>query len=230
MSALVIKTGMVIEQQIAQRYAAPGTLVLTGEYTATGLDAAVPQDCKAILSLGVCGGLAPAAEIGQAFIYDRIVTGLGNEQTFLCDVGWRKRLFSATRYYERGCWSTGQFNTANTIAQRSALYTTTNCWVIDDESFAVAQFAAKRGIACIGLRTVSDGAQNNLPPAVLNALNPDGTDNLWDVVQSLFTEPIDPVTKQLQITELLQTAANAKRSYDELETACIQVGPNFQWE
>lgn len=230
MSALCIKTGMTVEQQIAQKYAASGTLVLTGEYTVDALDAAVPKDCKAILSLGVCGGLAPAAQIGQAFIYDRIVTGLGNEQTYLCDVGWRRRLFSKTQYYERGCWSTGAFNTANTPVQRSQLYTQSNCWVIDDESCAVAQFAARRGIVCIGLRTVSDGAISRLPPAIVNALNPNGTDNLWAVIQSLFAEPIDPATSDWQIDELLTVAANAKRSYDELETTCIQVGPNFQWQ
>ena len=220
MSVLTIKTGMVIEQAIAQKYVAPGTLVLTGEFTTDGLDAAVPQDCKAILSLGVCGGLAPEAQIGQAFIYDRVVTP---NQTFTCDSGWRKRLFAATRYYERGCWSDGQFNTANDPTQRAALYQKTNCWVIDDESFAIAQFAAKRQIAFIGLRTVSDGAQDSLPPAIINALNPNGTDNLYQVILSVVQDP-------LQIPDLLKTALEAKRSFDELETACIAVGPNFQWE
>ena len=229
MSKVVIKTGMTVEQQIGQKYAAPGTLVLTGIYTADALESVVPHECEAILSLGVCGGLAPAAQIGQAFIYDRIVTGLGNEQTYLCNVGWRKRLFSATKYYERGCWSDGSFNTANTPAQRAQLYTQSNCWVIDDESNAVAIFAAKRGIACIGVRTVSDGTISKLPPAILNALNPNGTDNLWAVIQSLFAEPIDPATGGWQIDELMAVAANAKRSYDELETACIQMGPNFCW-
>jgi adenosylhomocysteine nucleosidase len=226
MSALVIKTGMEVEYQIARRYAAPDILVLTGAATATSLDQVVPQDCKAVLSLGVCGGLAPEAQIGQAFIYDRVLTPETMElgwSEYKCDSAWRKRLFAATRYYERSCWSSGQFNTANTVAARASLFGHTNCWIIDDESYAVAQFAAKRGIAFIGLRTVSDGAEDNLPPAVINALNPNGTDNLWNVVASVAEDP-------LQIPALIKTALEAKRAFDELETACIAVGPNFQWE
>ena len=233
MSTLVIKTGMVVEQQIARKYAAPGTLVLTGEYTASALEQAVPLDCRAILSLGVCGGLAPQAQIGQAFIYDRVatpipyvtaaVTGGPTPIYRSCDVEWRKRLFAATRYYERSCWSSGQFNTANDEPERADLFARTGCWVIDDESYAVAQFASRRNIAFIGLRTVSDGAEDNLPPAVINALNPNGTDNLYQVILSVLEDPA-------QLPALLQTATEAKRAFDELETACMQVGPNFQWQ
>lgn len=217
--SLVVKTGMVVERSIAIKYAASGTLVLTGEYTPETLDAAVPHDCTGIISIGVCGGLSPKAQIGQAFIYDAVVTP---DATFLADVEWRKRLFAATKYYERHCWSSGQFNTANTIAQRADLFAKTNCAIIDDETYAVAMVAQKRGIAWIGLRTVSDGAEDNLPPAIVNALNPDGSDNLWNVIASIAGDPA-------QVPSLIETAINAKRSFDELETACIQAGPHFCW-
>ncbi|HEX4409648.1 MAG TPA: hypothetical protein VH206_12830 [Xanthobacteraceae bacterium] len=220
MSALVIKTGMTVEQQIARKYAAEGILVLTGAFTPETLDQAVPQDCKAILSLGVCGGLADSALIGQAFICSTLVTPDGE---FEADVDWRRRLFGATRYYECHWWSSGNFNTANTVAERAALVKQTGCAVIDDETFAVAAVAKKRGIAFQALRTVSDGAEDNLPPAVVNALNPDGSDNLYSVIASVAQDPT-------QIPALIQTAIEAKKSFDELETACIQVGPNFQWQ
>lgn len=217
--SLVVKTGMQTELSIAKKYAASGTLVLTGEFTPATLDIAVPLDCTALISLGVCGGLAPEAQIGQAFIYDAVVTPDG---TLTADVPWRKRIFAATKYYERHCWSSGQFNTANTIAQRADLYAKTGCAIIDDETYAVAMVAEKRGIPWIGLRTVSDGAEDNLPPAIINALNPDGSDNLWNVIASIAGDPA-------QVPSLMETAVNAKRSFDELETACIQVGPHFCW-
>ena len=220
MSSLVIKTGMVVEQSIAQQYAAQGILVLTGEYTPAALDAALPKDCKAILSFGVCGGLSPQAQIGQAFIYDACVTPSG---IFYADIPWRKRLFAATKYYERRVWSSGDFNTANTVAEREQLLAQTGCWVIDDETYAVAAVADARDIAWVGLRTVSDGAEDNLPPAVLNALNANGTDNIEAVITSVVEDPA-------QIPALLETAMNAQKSYDELRTACITVGPNFQWQ
>lgn len=217
--SLVVKTGMVTEFNIAKKYAAAGTSVLTGEYTPETLDAALPHDCTALISVGVCGGLSPEAKIGQAFIYDRVVTPSG---PIVADALWRHRLFTATRYYERGCWSSGEFNTANTIAQRASLFAETGCAIIDDETYAVAIVAQKRGIAWIGLRTVSDGAEDNLPPAIINALNPDGSDNLWNIIASIAGDPA-------QVPSLIETAINAKRSFDELATACIQVGPHFCW-
>lgn len=223
---LVIKTGMSVEQKIAQYYADPSVMILTGLYTADDLEKAVPQNCTAILSFGVCGGLTISAQIGQAFIYWGVVTPT---MTYYSDPDWRKRFFGATNYMERRCWSSGNFNTANTVAQRQALFQNTSCWIIDDESMAIAQFAANRKIPFCGLRTVSDGAQDNLPPAVINALNPNGSDNVLDVIESLWEEPIDPVTHQWQLPELVKTAMNAKKSYDELDTACIAVGRKFQW-
>jgi hypothetical protein len=219
MSALIIKTGMSVENSIAEAYAAKDILKLTGAFTVDTLDAAVPVDAKAIISFGVCGGLSPDAQIGQAFIYSACVTPNG---TFYVDTAWRMRLFAATKYYERKCWSSGEFNTANTVEERAKLFAQTECSVIDDETFAVAELAHKRGIAWIGLRTVSDGAEDNLPPAVVNALNPDGDVDIEAVLASVVEDP-------LQIPALLETAEEAQTSFDELRTAAIAIGPNFQW-
>ena len=182
------------------------------------------KDCDAILTLGVCGGLAPndhdvPIQIGQAFIYDRCVTPNGSYEA---DPAWRKRFFAATKYYEAPVFSSGQFNTANTADQRAALFAKYGCPLIDDETFAVAQVAQKRCIAWGGVRVVSDITTSNLPPAVIDALNPNGTVNLWDIFTSLVGNPA-------QVPDLWQTAINGKRSFDELDTACIQAGPHFQW-
>lgn len=222
---LWIKTGMDVEDRVAKTYAAKDVLVLTGEYTADQLAALRPQNCSGIVSFGLCGGLWTGAQIGQAFIYDTIVTPTAS---FACDAAWRRRLFAATKYYEAHCWSSGDFNTANTVEERAALYSRTRCQVIDDESFAVAEFASRLGVPLMGLRVVSDGAEDDLPPAVLDALNSNGTTNIWDVVDSLFTEPIDPATKQLQVAELIKTAGEYNTSVAELRTAIVQAGPQLQ--
>ena len=213
-----IKTGMTSEEQVAREFFRDA-LILTGVQTSADLAKNVPEDCEAIVSFGLCGGLSPDAQIGQAFIYDRVVTPGG---TFTCDQNWQHRLFTATKYYERGCWSNGQFNTADSIQQRGDLYNSTGCWIIDDESYAVAYFAAGRQIPFVGLRVVSDGAEDNLPPAVINALNPDGSDNIEAVVSSIISDPE-------QIPDLIRTAQEFNISIAELRTAAIQVGQNFQW-
>lgn len=219
MSKLVIKTGMTVEQAIAQRYAAPGTLVLTGQMDAASIWAALPNDCEAILSFGVCGGLSPDAAVGQTFIYSNIVSADGTRE---CDLPWRRRMFAATHHFSRHAWSMGEGG-ADTADERAALFARTGCWIDDDESSTVAVVAHGRGIAFGGLRAVSDGAEDNLPPAVVDALNPDGSDDLEAVFASLVRDP-------LQIPALIKTALQAQRALCALKAACIAVGPNFQWE
>jgi adenosylhomocysteine nucleosidase len=216
---LVVKCGMSSEVAVAKKYADPNVLVLSGYQTVVDLQKNVPDTCTAIISFGLCGGLSPQAQIGQAFIYDTIC--MPSFYSIVCNVEWRKRLFAATKYYECHCWSDGVFNTANTIDERRQLYDQTNCQVIDDETLSVAQFAQARGIPCIGLRVVSDGAEDNLPPAVINALNPDGSNNIEAIIASVISDPE-------QIPALIKTAKEFELSIAELRTAAIAAGPFFQ--
>lgn len=222
MQTVAVKCGMSVEADIARHHAGSDALVLYGAQGATpdALEANVPKTVRGIISFGVCGGLSPLAKIGQAFICSTLVTPTG---TYYADIGWRKRLFAATRFYERHWWSTSVFNTANDRAQRDALYDRTGCWIDDDETWAVAEFARKRGIPFQALRVVSDGEEDNLPPAVADALNSDGSFNLGAVISSLVTDP-------RQFPALFKTAENFKTSLDQLGVAAQLAGPDFQFE
>ena len=215
---LTIKTGMQAEYDIARQFANPAVQVLTGIQTAADLNTNVPQTCTGIISFGLCGELSGEV-IGQAFIYDLIKTPTGD---FTPDPTWRKRLFAATKYYECHCWSSDQFNTANTVVERAQLYAQTGCKVIDDETYAVAQFATMRKIPFIGLRVVSDGAEDNLPPAVINALNPNGTDDIGAVIASVISDPA-------QIPDLIKTAQEYELAISELRRAIMDAGPLLQF-
>ncbi len=219
---LVVNTGMPSEQQVAKRYCAKSVVVLTGIQSLEEMEKLVPKECDAILSFGLCGGLAPETQIGQAFICDTLITPL-YQKSYKADVAWRKRLFTATRYYERHWYSTNEFNTANSVEQRKNLFNKTGCWIIDDETWLVAEFASRHNIPFQALRVVSDGAEDNLPPAVINALNPDRSINKREIILSILTNP-------LQIPDLIKTAINYWKSLDELATAATAVGRYFQYE
>ena len=216
---LCIKTGMVMEERIARSYAAPGTLVLTGDMTVADLDRVVPYDCEAIMSFGLCGGIGTLPVVGQCFLATTMVTPSGNYHS---DPAWLHRLFTKTRAYEVHWYSSGLFNTANTPEQRASLSASTGCQIIDDESRAVYEFAARRGIVAAAMRTVSDGAEDNLPPAVIDALGKNGSTDILEVMKSIILDPA-------QIPSLIKTAQEAKVSLDTLEAAAKQVGPTFQW-
>lgn len=57
----------------------------------------------------------------------------------------------------------------------------------------------------------------------MNALNPNGSDNLEAVIASVIGDPA-------QVPALIKTAGEYQQSLATLRTAAVQVGPHFQWE
>jgi hypothetical protein len=218
----VVKTGMQCEHDLAQKYFNdPHTLHISGIQSVQSLSKLIPASAESIISFGLCGGLGPVEDgpvVGQAFIYNRCVTPDG---VLKADPFWCHRLFLKLKYFERGCWSSGIFNTADTLEQRAALYTQSGCWVIDDETYTVAQFANTRGMTWAGLRVVSDGPTDTVPPFARNALKVDGSVNIPAFIESMLTDP-----GQLALLPRLVSEYNL--SMAELERAAIDVGPIFQ--
>jgi adenosylhomocysteine nucleosidase len=226
--SLCVKVGMASEYNLVKRYIGPGVTLLSGSFTTDTLDKVVPKDCTGIISTGLCGGLAKEIAVGQIVICDKLITppdGVPMKVGFTWyegDARWREALYAATHGMLVDWWSNGAFNTANTEAERDALYTKTRCAVIDDETFAVAELAARRGIAFQAIRSVSDGEEDNLPPAVTAALNANGTTDIEAVIASVVTDP-------LQIPGLIKTAHEFFYSMNMLEQALKQVGPFLRW-
>jgi adenosylhomocysteine nucleosidase len=217
---LCVKTGMASEYKVAKQFAAPDVTVLTGMWTADQLGVKLGKDCSAIISFGLCGGLSPLAMVGDGFICKDLITPNGKMRA---DDAWAERLIGTTRYRVKDWWSSGQFNTANNYQERTQLYTKTQAWVIDDETYAVAEFAHRRGIPFQALRVVSDATTDNLPPAVVDALNADGTDNIEAVIESVEHNPF-------QIPALIKTAMEFGKSMAELRLAITHAGAMFGWQ
>ena len=217
---LTAKTGMPPEQRIAKFYADPGVLVLTGPQTVADLEKIVPHECTGIISLGVAGGLSPSTKVGEVYLATSVE---GDDKVrYFSDHAWLLRLHQVTGAAGVPWYSTPVMNLADTVAQREAVFAKTACAVTDNESISVAQFAKARGIAFAAMRSLSDGGHTNLPPAVIDALNANGSTNLVNVVKDVAENP-------LQIPGLLKTAAAFALSLDTLERACQKAGPNFQW-
>jgi nucleoside phosphorylase len=219
MSELVIKTGMAAEKAVGVAAAARGTLVLSGIMGVADFHRVIPDDCEAILSLGLCGSLTKGAQIGQPILSSVLVTP---DEEYPVDLGWRRRLFAATKFYEHRWLSTGEFNQANTPEQRAALAAKYHCAVIDDESAAVAQFCLETGRAFMAMRAVSDGWDDTVPPAAIEALNSNGSMDILEVLKSVVDDPE-------QLPDLEKMADQYYASLDTLRRACALVGPRFAW-
>ena len=214
---IAIKTGMTDEAAIARSFSAKENQVLTGYQNTDSLETIIPHDCVGIISFGLCGGLAPCVQIGQTVLCTTLVTPNGS---YRADPDWLHRLFLKTKYYECHWYSSGEFNTADTPAQRKAIFDKTGAWVIDDETYMVAQFAKSRGIPFAAMRSCSDGYNDTVPLAARNALNPDGSSNLESVLASLAQDPG-------QVFNLIKIGEYYNTSLSELRTAALTVGPDF---
>lgn len=225
---LVIKTGMASEFSIVKKYAAPHVLVLTGVMTVDDLRKAVPANATAIMSCGMCGGLAPDIKVGDIVLASQMVMpGKNGFESYQADPVWNGKLWDVLGRTPIVVpwWSSGEWNTANTKAQRDLLFHQTGCHVIDDESYAVAQFAAERKISFTALRTASDAAVGptaNLPPAVIDALNSSGSVDIPAVIYSVVKDP-------WQIPALVDTAIAYAKCKEVLEQVCRKVSPDFGW-
>jgi hypothetical protein len=209
---LTVKTGMQPEADIATAHF--DAQILTGVQTVDSLQSVVPKSCAAIASFGLCGGLRSGLPIvGQTLISSMLVSPNGS---YVPDQAWAKRCFAATHAYTQRWYSSGQYDQADTPAQRAALFASTQAWCIDDESLAVAQFAKIRDIPFIIVRTVSDAWNDNVAISS-NLLNSQGSVNIWNVLKDLATDPED----------MISMWQHYNTSIGELGTAAIQLGRNF---
>jgi hypothetical protein len=97
-------------------------------------------------------------------------------------------------------------------AAKQALWRTTGAVAADMESHVARRIAAQRRLPFAALRTISDGADNALPPAALVGMKPDGGMALSAVLASLARDP-------RQLPALLRTARDAGRAFKALEAA-----------
>ena len=229
---LVVKTGISPEYDIARAHF-PDAVHLTGVQTLATLEAQVPPTCTAIASFGLCGGLRPQQPIvGQTVVSSTLVTPASvyvpipphmPTESYAADAAWCERIYTKTLYGAHPYFSSGRFDTADTPAQRAALYDATQAWCIDDESIYVAQFAAARNIPFAVVRTVSD-AWNDDVSITSRILNAGGGVNiaalLWKIAQDLA----DPNGPEDAFTKIWQ---HYNASVISLGAAAARLGSDF---
>ena len=75
-------------------------------------------------------------------------------------------------------WRQGEFHTASevigTVAQKQALFAATGALVAEMENAIARAFASAEGLPFLGIRAVSDRADEPIDPATLRWVNPDG--------------------------------------------------------
>lgn len=104
-----------------------------------------------------------------------------------------------------------------TSARKRALHAATGALAVDMESHVAARVARRRGLPFAALRTIADAADEDLPPAALIGMKPDGGMALGTVLASLARHPA-------QLPALIRTGVGAERAFRALARAHHALG------
>ena len=213
---LVIVTGMHREALVVGR---GGEVVVSGGDNtglAAKIEAVARRGARAVLSIGIGGGLVASLSIGRAIIADAVVS---NGTQLPTDERWRHDIAARLPDSVTGTIA-GSDSIVSAPAAKGALHRATEAVLVDMESHIAAHTAAALALPFAALRVVSDSAGDTLPPAALTAIGPDGRLRLGAVLRSIAVQPG-------QIPGLMRTARDSRRAMASLGRCAALLGPGF---
>ena len=197
---LIVACGLKREARIFVR---PGRDVLTviGGGDAARLDRQLDDEAEMfpgiILSCGIAGALAAELRPG-----DVVIDG---------DTAVADRLARALPLAHRG-GILGNDTIVATAADKRHLGQRSGALAVDMESHVAARVALRKGLPFAALRVISDRAEDDLPPAALVGMRPDGGMALGAVLASLARHP-------RQLPALIRTGRQADQAFRNLAQA-----------
>jgi hopanoid-associated phosphorylase len=154
------------------------------------LAALEPGSIKSVLSFGVAGGLNPGVKVGEVLLTDDVQSD--DAHHFATDGRLTANLVAGIQGknlpFHRGPLL-GSAAAHLTAADKSALHRRTGADGVDMESQEGAAYAVAHGLPFTVLRVVSDPADFDLPPVILEAINPDGSINYGVIMKAIASDP-----------------------------------------
>ena len=201
---VVALVGLAFEARIA---ANPHVFVLCGkdgrERLAT-FDAHVEKNCRALVSFGVAGGIAPHLRPGDLIVASSILDSHARRDT---DPDWSNKLLNAMpdAHYAP---ILGVDTAIVDPREKRELNVRTGAAAVDMESHLVARLAAARNLAFVSIRVIVDPANRAVPPAAIAGMRSDGTTSVAAVLSCLMSNPFQAVS-MARIAFDLYAARNA---------------------
>lgn len=163
---------------------------------------------RAVVSVGVSGGLSPHLATGDLILGETVYTKIGEE-------------FSSSRSLIALLETAGLtiamqhailFGSDTIIAstrEKAKLFERYGAVAVDMESHGAARAARSAGVPFAAVRAIADPASRALPPAALNAVTPDGGTRVISVLFKCVKAPG-------QFPALLQLGADSKNALKSL--------------
>jgi adenosylhomocysteine nucleosidase len=184
-------TGLAAEARLA---AGPGviTVMAGGDPVRLRslLRARVQPNCRAVISVGIAGGLDPALVPGDVIV----ATGVAApDRRHAASPSVARRLAALLSDHPKRVIMADLAGVDSAVlspGEKRALRSATGALAVDMESHVAAAFAAQHGLPFAAVRVVCDPAHRTLPDLIATALRPDGKVSLCGVVMSLWQRPM----------------------------------------
>lgn len=176
---------------------------------------------SAVLSFGLCGGLAKHLRAGDVVVADAVVAGgariaADQKLTLILSEG----LAGAGRRLDVGA-IVGVDEPVLDVPAKALMRVEAGAIAVDMESHVSAVFAASRGLPFAAIRVVSDPAHRALPKLVMQALDPDGGVAVGRVLRALAGDPT-------QLGDLARAGLDARAAFKTLGRCGGLLAPLFR--
>lgn len=162
------------------------------------IEQAIAKGARAIISVGIGGGLKPGLSVGSIVIAHEVVA---EGARYHADAEWADAV--SARIPQAVCGTIAGVDAIVTEPHdKAALHAKTGALAADMETHIAASMAAAYELPFAALRAVSDAAEDRLPPAVIGAIDNEGHLRLGAVLGSVARNP-------LQIPALIRTGRNS---------------------
>jgi len=208
-------TGLRREAAILQ---GPGLKVVVGGGRGQALAAMLAGEAAAegVVSIGLAGALAPGLSPGDWVAATAVVSEAGAWPT---DPRWTEEILRRLAPRSHGA-ILGSDRMLVAAADKQAARRRWAALAVDMESHVAARAAARLGAPFAAVRVVSDGADADLPPAVLVGMKPDGGMALGAVLRDLAHNP-------RQLPALLRVGRDASAAFRALTDGRRLLGPRI---
>jgi hypothetical protein len=172
------------------------------------LKAAISAGATHVMRFDVSGALSDALSPGD-LACALFAIGAGMERIAF-DPAWAARIIAATG--AKPATFALVASTLWTAAAKAALGAETGALAVDMESGLCAEVAAECGVLCAAVGAISDAKTQNLGADAANALNADGSTNIFAVLESVVADPGE-------LPDLMRLASTSTLAFDALAQA-----------
>ena len=190
-SQVAIITALELEAHTVRKALSPGgpSIHVSGpgpDHAAASARYAISSGARALVSIGLAGGLSSVAQTGTVCLPLILISATGR---WPVDAGWHERLKSAIAslypVIDQPLFSARHVVT--TPSEKNALAEKFEAALVDMESAAIAEVAEDAELPFIALRVIADGPFDSLPSDVDSLVRPDGKTRYASLIPYLWS-------------------------------------------